>query len=135
MFKEAESSLGNRPIMHMSNITDRILRNIDYDSAIKVRRMNFAILHNKLSSSNLLCLNLDEETVPMVYPYLSDDPYLNNRLITNKIFVATYWPNVFDWCSENSTEYRITQGLTPLLLDQRYNCKHLISKYIKLFNV
>lgn len=56
----------------------------------------------------------------MVYPYLTNDVTLRKRLIANKIYVATYWPNVFDWCNESDVEYQMAKNIIPLPIDQRY---------------
>ena len=57
----------------------------------------------------------------MVYPYHVDlGAELKKKLIDNKIFVATYWPNVLEWSSENDFEYKLTRYLLPLPIDQRY---------------
>lgn len=56
----------------------------------------------------------------MVYPYLTDVADLRNKLIENKVFVATYWPNVFDWCKESDIEYKLAKYIFPLPCDQRY---------------
>jgi hypothetical protein len=42
-------------------------------------------------------------------------------LIKEKIFVATYWPNVFDWTLPDSMEYYLAKNIVPLPIDQRYN--------------
>lgn len=56
----------------------------------------------------------------MVYPYLTDDAGMRNKLIENKVFVAKYWPNVLEWCGENDIEYKLTKYMLPLPCDQRY---------------
>ncbi|MBQ2357959.1 MAG: hypothetical protein II395_04360, partial [Ruminococcus sp.] len=50
-------------------------------------------------------LNLDENAVPMVYPYLAPIEGLREKLIENKVFVARYWPNVLDWTTKDDIEY------------------------------
>ena len=61
----------------------------------------------------------------MVYPYWSDDRTLRDRLIKNKIYVSTYWPNVMQWCTEDQLEYYLAKDIIPLPIDQRYNNKDL----------
>jgi hypothetical protein len=58
----------------------------------------------------------------MVYPYLTDDTTLRQRLIVNRIYVATYWPNVE---KENYFEYELRTNLLPLPIDQRCNSKQI----------
>lgn len=130
-FKKAEDSLDNQSIMCMSEISDRILRQIDYDYIKKIRRTNFQVLHDSLSDKNRLhFLTLLDNTVPMAYPYFSDNAGLRNALISKRIFVATYWPNIFEWCKPDSIEYRSAQGIIPMPIDQRYDYEY--SNYLKL---
>ena len=57
----------------------------------------------------------------MVYPFLSDDINLRKKLIDNKVYVASYWPNVQSWCNAESLENTLSQLLLPLPIDQRYS--------------
>lgn len=120
MFREADASLCNSPIKYMSAISDRLLRNIDYHYTKDIRRNNFKFLHDRLSEKNRLKFNFENDAVPLVYPYLQEDEDLKKFLISKRIFVATYWPNVLEWCSEQAVEYKITQKLAALPIDQRY---------------
>lgn len=119
MFKEAESSLNNAPIMHMSSITEKILQNVDYEHIKKIRRFNFQILNYKLSCNNKWDICLEENDVPMAYPYFSNNSCLNKLLISNRIFVATYWPNVLKWSKPESIEFKMARSIIPLPIDQR----------------
>ena len=125
MFREADASLCNSPIKYMSAISDRLLRNIDYFYTKDIRRNNFKFLHDRLSEKNQLKFNLGNDAVPLVYPYLQEDGDLKKFLISKRIFVATYWPNVLEWCSEQTVEYNITQKLAALPIDQRYGEKDM----------
>lgn len=55
----------------------------------------------------------------MVYPYLTDNAGLRNKLIENKVFVAKYWPNVLEWTKEGMLENKLTQNLLAIPCDQR----------------
>jgi hypothetical protein len=46
-------------------------------------------------------------------------------LIARKIFVPTYWPNVYNWTLPDSLEYRLTQNIVSLPVDQRYNTEDM----------
>ena len=61
----------------------------------------------------------------MIYPYLTDDETLRQRLIENKVFVATYWPNVKEWVSKEMLEYDLTERLLPIPVDQRYGIEEM----------
>lgn len=117
-FRENDDSLIDNPIRLMSNLTEKILCSIDYESIKQLRRSNYLQLDEQLKDKNGIHLSLDEDAVPMVYPYLTDDTTLRQRLIANRIFVATYWPNVG---RESSFEYMLRTNLLPLPIDQRIN--------------
>ncbi len=119
-FREQSGRLMGQPIKRMSALTERIMASIDYDHAAKQRRNNYVVLDAALRSLNQIDVPLDAEAVPMVYPYLSNDTHLRQRLIDNKIYVAQYWPNVLQWASSDSIEQHITTRLVPLPIDQRY---------------
>lgn len=120
-FRNNEDSLCNLGIKRMSKLTEAILRGIDYASVRRKRRENYAFFENALKNSNLIHLELDAETVPMVYLYLTDDKSLRQRLIENNVFVATYWPNVRERDDKMGVSERDFAGrLIPLPIDQRY---------------
>ena len=119
-FREEDEKLKNNPIRTMSKLTHRIMASIDYNGVAERRRQNYQILDKVLSKENGISLPLATDTVPMVYPILTTDLQLRQRLIDSKVYIATYWPNVLDWCDENTTAYYLTQQLLPLPVDQRY---------------
>lgn len=119
-FKFNDASLSDEPIKQMSNLTKSLLNSIDHDSARDRRNRNFLQLHEILADNNQLTINKDDINGPMVYPYMVDDGLLRQKLIDNKIFVATYWPNVFDWSEEGDYERELVSKIIPLPIDQRY---------------
>jgi len=127
-FQQNDKSLENQPIKRMSKLTDKILKSVDYNNVRQQRINNYKLLDKYLQNNNQIKLSLDECSVPMVYPYFSDDKNLRNKLIQNKIFVATYWNNALEWTNQGSVEYELTEKLLPLPIDQRYNATDM--KYI-----
>lgn len=121
IFRQADDSLDNQPIRLMSKLTKRILENVDYIAACKKRRDNFLFLHEKLGGKNILHIDWDEDSVPMVYPFYSNNPELRQHLIERKIFIARYWPNVLEWCNPCDEEYLLCQHVLPIPVDQRYD--------------
>ena len=69
----------------------------------------------------MLINDLESFSCPMVYPYYTSDCTLKKVLIENKVFVATYWPNVFEWCHEKSLEYKLANNIIAIPIDQRYS--------------
>lgn len=122
-YQQNEGMLDNQPIRRMAYQTQDILTHIDYENVIAKRRANFEYLHKPLGSHNQLVLpELDTFACPMVYPFIGRiDVDLRSKLITNKIFVARYWPNVIDWAKPDDLEHTLTTRLIPLPIDQRYN--------------
>ena len=126
-FKTNDDSLINQPIKLMSKLTKAILESVDYNKVAKIRRDNFEFLHKKLKDLNVLSFELDDESVPMVYPFLIKRDGLKQELINNKIFVATYWPMVKEKAPTDSFERYLYDYLLPLPVDQRYNTNNLNS--------
>ncbi len=133
-FRRVDDGLDNQPIRKMSKLTQRMMQGIDYDSAAQRRRANFQILHKALGKENNLELQLEDDAIPMVYPYLVPVEGLREELIQNKIFVARYWPNVLDWTTKDDIDYLLAYQMQPLPIDQRYGEEEL-SKLIEIVKV
>ena len=119
-FQQVEHELCNQPIKRMSKLTEAILCSVDYAKCASVRRNNYLELEKQLADSNGIHLELSFEDVPLAYPYLTDDVGLRNRLISRRVYVPTYWPNVLDWCVSNALECKMVTQTIPLIIDQRY---------------
>jgi hypothetical protein len=64
---------------------------------------------------------MDSFECPLVYPYWCENgSELKKKLIGQNIFVATYWPNVFEWAKQNDLEYNLANHVVCLPIDQRY---------------
>jgi len=124
-FLENENNLAQAPVRLMSKLTQRLLCNIDYEAVINMRRENFLFLHEKLNGTNLFRFEPDIISVPMIYPYLCDKGGLRDHLISNRIFVAKYWPSVLNIADRSSIEYFFADNLIPLPIDQRYEQKDM----------
>jgi hypothetical protein len=118
--------LKNQPIRYMSSLTKSILAMVDYKKTAITRLENYIFLENALKKYNQLSLGLETGSVPMVYPYWGRDQNLRQKLLDNKIYTATYWPNVKNWCDENSLEYQLTNEVVYLPIDQRYSIEHML---------
>jgi len=59
---------------------------------------------------------------------------LRNILKQNKIYVATYWNDVFDRRESNKIEKNFVKNIIPLPIDQRYSLKDMkrITRIIKM---
>ena len=130
-FQNLSKSLVGQPIKLMSNLTLRLMQSIDYKRIAQQRRENYMQLHETLGSSNTIILSVEEDAVPMVYPYLAPVKGLREKLIENKIFVARYWPNVLGWTAEVDLEQLLAYQMQPLPIDQRYG-EEVMDKIIDL---
>ena len=117
--------LRNNEIKKMSVLTETILAGIDYEQCADRRRENFAYLDQCLGGQNLLKFSFLADDVPMVYPLLLENPAVKQQLILKKIFVATYWPNVFEWAAADSYEYFLAKNLVSLPIDHRYDLEDM----------
>jgi len=126
-YQANEKKLDNQPIRLMSVNTKWILNHIDYDKVIARRRENFQYLQEALAEKNQLRLPaFDTFACPMVYPYMvKSDRNIGKLLIDNKIFVATYWPNVLEWCKPEDWEYALAERTVFVPIDQRYGIEEM----------
>ena len=117
------------PIKRMSKLTSNLLHAIDYDFVYNKRIENYAYLHQALKDINKLTLSNDPGT--FMYPLMIDNgDDVRKKLIQNRIYIPTLWPDVFDFCAENSPEYYMSKNILPLPIDQRYSLYEL-SKLIE----
>lgn len=134
-FHQSDALLAEENIMQMSRFTERLMQSIDYLKVAKQRRANFIQLHKVLSKSNKLQLNIEEDVIPMVYPYMTDKEKLREHLILNRIFVATYWPNVLEWCTKKDIEFTLAKDIICIPIDQRYNSNDMKMIIKIIFNL
>lgn len=120
-FQINDNSLIGQPIKKMSKLTEVLLSGIDYVKVRKQRIDNYKQLDTKLRKKNKIYLPIGEFDVPMVYPYWDNEVLLREKLIENKIFTATYWPNVLEWSDPRDLEFMFTKSALFLPIDQRYS--------------
>lgn len=125
-FRNNSEILGRQLPKKMSKFTRRMLESIDYDRMRRTRRCNYKILDEALRQANRLKLpDQDSFACPMVYPFMTENKILRNKLIDNKIFVATYWQNVLTWRLPDTIEYSLANNILPLPIDQRYGIEDM----------
>lgn len=115
-FHKTSALFHSMPIRRMPKFTKRMMNGIDYERVANRRIDNYNILRSHLGGR---ALNYGE--VPMIFPYMTEKGQaLRQQLISNKVFVAKYWPNVEEWCKDNSEESWMANNILPLPIDQRY---------------
>src|SRR5699024_7657711 len=124
-FTTVEKSLENKPIKTMSRLTQQLLKGIDYSSIAKQRRENFNYLNAKIGEHNQLSFHNVDDEVPLIYPLLTEKHNLRKQLLDYRIYTPQYWPNVLEWADDISWEYKLTQNLVCLPIDQRYGVEEM----------
>jgi len=120
-FKINDESLTNQPIKKMSKLTQALMGNIDYENIKQQRIGNFNFLNESLGNSNQMKLRFSDNQVPMVYPYLINNPKIKDKLLKNRIYIAKYWPDIDLIHPLNDYEKYLQDSLLPLPMDQRYD--------------
>ena len=116
--------LEDEDVKIMSLLTDNLLRGIDYDAVKRVRRENFALLHESLAPVNKLKLSVPDGA--FMYPlYIEDGAKVRAELQKIKIYIPTLWPDVYDICREGELEYDMAKNILPLPCDQRYGAEDM----------
>lgn len=124
-FVENDKNLENNDIKNMSVLTQKILCGINYQNCAKIRKKNYHYLEENLEALNELDIKMPADSVPMVYPFLISNDKVKAKLIAKKIFVPTFWPNVFKWTNEHMFENYLAKHLIPLPIDHRYTIKDM----------
>jgi hypothetical protein len=115
-----EDMFTEMPLRKMSRLTSAILNSINYNFCRTTRISNFNYVHSRLSEHNELSIDLGDESVPMIYPFLISKKGLRETLIKNRVYVATYWNEVLGRVDEGSVESILTKYLIPIPIDHRY---------------
>ena len=120
VFKENEERIDGLPLSKMSKTTFNLLSGINYNKAKAKRTSNFNYLFKILCAENQL--SLKKVKGAFCYPFLVDDgEAIRKKLIANKIYVPTLWPNVLESQATQLLELNFAKNLLPLPCDQRYN--------------
>ena len=133
-FKESSKKLSGQDIKEMSKATQRMLESINYAEAKTQRISNFECLQKRFEKINNIDIKLNKSSVPMGYPLLiSNGKRLKSFLISNKVFVPTYWPEILDTIGDQCFERNLVENLVFIPIDQRYNASHM-NEIIRLTN-
>jgi len=74
---------------------------------------------------NELSLSTEDLNGPMRYPFLTSREGLQEFLVSNEIYVSTFWDGVLRRVEKDSLEYRFAKFLLPLPVDQRYGTEEM----------
>ncbi|MCB0723919.1 MAG: hypothetical protein KDC73_04405 [Ignavibacteriae bacterium] len=132
-YREYEDSLTNE-IKLISELSDTILSNVDYDNTAMKRRENYELYQNLLGGINYFQAEWDNKAVPYCYPFLTPEKIDKSVFHRQGIFIPTFWEEVTSRDGEGfEFEKNFSQCLIPLPLDQRYGADDIqyVSRKLK----
>lgn len=131
-FNKNDDSLIGEDIKMMSNLTKKILSNINYKDCKQKRLNNYKYLQSELDIFNSFDTKITDD-VPMYYPFLIKNDDLRKKLVEEKIYIPKCWRDMEKNCIDESYELYLQKYMHPLIIDQRYNIEDmkLIVKTIK----
>lgn len=110
----------NESIKKMSLLTENILRGLNYEKIENIRTRNFLYLQDRFCKWNKL--NLKVPIGAFMYPlYVANGAEIRTKLLAEKIYIPTLWPDVYEICREDDLEYDLAKNILPLPVDQRYD--------------
>ncbi|MHC1775884.1 MAG: hypothetical protein AB9834_10775 [Lentimicrobium sp.] len=122
-----EERIDASDILKMSGLTRMLLSGIDYEHIKKKRQENFRFACGIYRKINLIdpLLQIDENSVPMVYPLVIKDATLVDSLREKQIFTGRWWKHVLAEVPESSFEALMSGFMIPVPIDQRYGTNEL----------
>ncbi len=121
-FRKAEEDLKSAPVLKMSDLTYGIMSNINYQKIMQKRLENFRVLNKVLSEKNELKIDMTKDDIPLCYPFRTKEKGLREKLIENKIYTASYWPqNNKNQAMSTNKAKTLRDEIIPLPVDQRYD--------------
>ena len=116
-FHALDDARENLDAARMAHLTRSMIASLNVAEARSIRETNFKVLATSLARTNEL-KQLQGISGPLVYPYLMQGgAQLRRRLIENKIFCPTYWPNI---SGMGYAATRLVKDLVCVPIDQRY---------------
>lgn len=71
-----------------------------------------------------------------MYPlWIADGDRVRKRLLEQKIYIPTLWPDVLEQCRDPDPEYGMAEDILPLPVDQRYGREDMEYMAERLFQV
>ena len=111
----------SEPIKQMSKLTKFILQSIDYNRAKQKRLENSTFIHNELKQYNELDFDINQDNIPMRYPFMIKNSKIKENCLKDNIYVATYWGIDENFFPKNSTAKYFQKYIFPIPIDQRYD--------------
>lgn len=128
IFQDNEKLNGDE-IALISELSEIILSQIDYNDVAQKRCQNYLYLDQILGSHNQLSsevIKLDNNSIPFCYPYLPVKSIKHEYFWEKLIFVPILWRECVNRITEGfEWEKHLTSQLLPLPIDQRYSFEEM----------
>ena len=91
------------------------------------RRENFSIAKHLFDGVNKISPDIyyDKTCIPMVYPLVSEDETLLERMLANKHFQGHWWGYIPKENDSDLFECYLSKHIIPITIDQRYGKEEL----------
>jgi len=136
LYRKVEEELNNVELKIVSQSTKKVFESIALVEHKNIRTKNFEHYHQSFKSINKLNLEIAEG--PHFYPlYIENGAEIKKKLVKEGIFIANFWPNVFDNPNTSEIEQNLVKNVLPLPIDSRYSkedISNIISKVKKRIN-
>lgn len=129
LYRQVEEELDGVELKIMSESTKKVFESLPLDRYKDIRTSNFNLYYDVFSSLNILNIEMTEGA--HFYPlYIDNGAEIKKELIKEGIYIANFWPNVFNNPMSSKTEYSLVANVIPLPIDHRYDSvdiSHIIS--------
>ncbi|MBP7507745.1 MAG: hypothetical protein KA807_07990 [Prolixibacteraceae bacterium] len=122
-----EARINSSGILRMSRLSITLLKSIDYKKIKSIRAQNFMLAHKLFGHLNLIdpTKYTSDQCVPMIYPLVTIDSELDEKLRKNRIYVGRLWKSVLNDVTGDSFEAYLSQFMIPIPIDQRYGPREI----------
>ncbi len=104
-------------VFKISDVSKDTLNKINFDEDKKERLERFFKFHEKYKSLNELKIELEDGEIPFVYPFLTYDEKLAEKITQNNDLILRYWNTL----PESFLEYKFYKYLIPIPLTNLIN--------------
>lgn len=118
--EDNERRIARAPCRAMSELSSRLMRALDFETARMRRQENFAFLHEHLGRLNKLPSDMLKPCGAWCYPFWTNLFEWRNFLIENNIYIPVLWPHLLAPAHAGTLEQKLARELIPLPIDQRY---------------
>ncbi len=123
-YQQAEETFSEVPSA-MSQLTETLLKTIDYQQCRVSRNENFQFLHQHLGPLNEYCFDHVGAGGALCYPFLNRNAGLREFLNKERIYTPAYWHDAAKRVIPAGIESDFINHLIPLPVDQRYDIQEM----------